>query len=103
MRRGRHFGLEVHVLTQRVTDWFDKAANFKFSETSFGADIQAGHLANYTFVIPPFLNSKHSSDVFACHHACAPQQRPLDRVGHRVAETTPQLGTGQGRPDAKRH
>jgi hypothetical protein len=23
VRRGRHFGLEVHVLTQRVTDWFD--------------------------------------------------------------------------------
>jgi hypothetical protein len=22
-RRGRHFGVEVHVLTQRVTDWFD--------------------------------------------------------------------------------
>ncbi len=22
-RRGRHFGLDVHVLTQRVTDWFD--------------------------------------------------------------------------------
>ncbi len=22
-RRGRHFGLKVHVLTQRVTDWFD--------------------------------------------------------------------------------
>lgn len=22
-RRGRHFGIEVHVLTQRVTDWFD--------------------------------------------------------------------------------
>ncbi len=39
----------------------DKAANCKFFETSFGADIQAGHLANYTFVIPPFLNSKHSS------------------------------------------
>jgi hypothetical protein len=23
VRRGRHFGLDVHVLTQRVTDWFD--------------------------------------------------------------------------------
>jgi hypothetical protein len=23
VRRGRHFGLEVHVLTQRCTDWFD--------------------------------------------------------------------------------
>jgi hypothetical protein len=23
VRRGRHFGLEVQVLTQRVTDWFD--------------------------------------------------------------------------------
>jgi hypothetical protein len=23
IRRGRHFGLEVHVLTQRVSDWFD--------------------------------------------------------------------------------
>jgi hypothetical protein len=23
VRRGRHFGLEVHVLTQRLTDWFD--------------------------------------------------------------------------------
>jgi hypothetical protein len=23
VRRGRHFGLEMHVLTQRVTDWFD--------------------------------------------------------------------------------
>ena len=23
VRRGRHFGLEVHVLTQRVTDCFD--------------------------------------------------------------------------------
>jgi hypothetical protein len=23
VRRGRHWGLEVHVLTQRVTDWFD--------------------------------------------------------------------------------
>ena len=23
IRRGRHWGLEVHVLTQRVTDWFD--------------------------------------------------------------------------------
>ena len=23
VRRGRHFGPEVHVLTQRVTDWFD--------------------------------------------------------------------------------
>jgi hypothetical protein len=23
VRRGRHFGLEVYVLTQRVTDWFD--------------------------------------------------------------------------------
>ena len=23
VRRGRHFGLEVHVPTQRVTDWFD--------------------------------------------------------------------------------
>jgi PHD/YefM family antitoxin component YafN of YafNO toxin-antitoxin module len=23
VRRGRHFGLEVHVLTQRVSDWFD--------------------------------------------------------------------------------
>jgi hypothetical protein len=23
VRRGRHFGLKVHVLTQRVTDWFD--------------------------------------------------------------------------------
>src|SRR5207302_2682999 len=22
IRRGRHFGLEVHVLTQRVSDWF---------------------------------------------------------------------------------
>lgn len=22
-RRGRHFGIEMHVLTQRVTDWFD--------------------------------------------------------------------------------
>ena len=22
-RRGRHFGVELHVLTQRVTDWFD--------------------------------------------------------------------------------
>ena len=23
VRRGRHFGLEVHVMIQRVTDWFD--------------------------------------------------------------------------------
>jgi hypothetical protein len=23
VRRGRHFGLEVHVLTQRCTDWFE--------------------------------------------------------------------------------
>ena len=23
VRRGRHWGLEVHILTQRVTDWFD--------------------------------------------------------------------------------
>jgi len=23
VRRGRHFGLKVHVLTQRVSDWFD--------------------------------------------------------------------------------
>jgi hypothetical protein len=23
VRRGRQFGLEVHVLTQRVSDWFD--------------------------------------------------------------------------------
>jgi hypothetical protein len=23
IRRGRHWGLEVHILTQRVTDWFD--------------------------------------------------------------------------------
>jgi hypothetical protein len=22
-RRGRHFGIELHVLTQRVSDWFD--------------------------------------------------------------------------------
>ena len=22
VRRGRHFGLEVHALTQRLTDWF---------------------------------------------------------------------------------
>jgi hypothetical protein len=32
VRRGRHLGLEVHVLTQRVNDWF---------ETRIGRTIQS--------------------------------------------------------------
>jgi hypothetical protein len=33
-RRGRHFGLEMHVLTQRVTDWFDTQIGRTIQNTS---------------------------------------------------------------------
>jgi hypothetical protein len=33
-RRGQHFGLEMHVLTQRVTDWFDTQIGRTIQNTS---------------------------------------------------------------------
>ncbi len=33
-RRGRHFGVEMHVLTQRVTDWFDTQIGRTIQNTS---------------------------------------------------------------------
>jgi hypothetical protein len=33
-RRGRHFGIEMHVLTQRVTDWFDTQIGRTIQNTS---------------------------------------------------------------------
>lgn len=33
-RRGRHFGIELHVLTQRVTDWFDTTIGRTIQGTS---------------------------------------------------------------------
>ena len=44
VRRGCHFGLEVHVLTQRVTDWFD---------TRIGRTIQSVAASNWFGQLEP--------------------------------------------------
>jgi hypothetical protein len=36
-RRGRHFGIELHVLTQRVTDWFDTQIGRTIQSTAANA------------------------------------------------------------------
>jgi len=43
VRRGRHFGLDVHVPTQRVTDWFD---------TRIGRTIQSGAASKFGQIEP---------------------------------------------------
>jgi phospholipase C len=47
-----------------------ETANFKMYETSFAADVKAGNLANYVFIIPQFMNGNDGTMANSQH---APQ------------------------------